>query len=138
MITGKVTILRLATGEDIIGTVAEDAEGYQIISPFKVIFRRLRPNMVGLTIYMGKIQVQCTMIPKSEFVDYYHRVSDELYMRLIEHDGIYREQLSQLDKAPTMFDEAAGFGMPPFSPEDIEHESDESSDDGDEPPTTWN
>lgn len=157
MITGKVVILRLSTGEDIIGTVSEQPDGYQIISPFKVIFRRLKPNMVGLTIvpwmmdelldehtiYMAKSQVICTMVPKEEFIQYYHRVSDDMYMRLIEYDQIYRDQLSTLEKMPTAssLDQFLPKSRYPFGMEESDSEPDYDPFDtqDDEPPSSgWN
>lgn len=107
-----VKILRLATGEDIVGMVSETKTSYKIMTPFKVIFRRLHKRTVGLTITpwlpdelleehtmtLAKMQVVCELIPKKEFIEYYHRISDEFYMTLVDLDSVYRSQLEQLDK----------------------------------------
>lgn len=107
-----VKILRLATGEDIVGMVSETKTSYQIMTPFKVIFRRLHKKAVGLTIVpwvpdelleehtmsIAKTQVVCALTPKKEFIEYYHRISDEFYMTLVDLDSAYRHQLTQLDK----------------------------------------
>lgn len=107
-----VKILRLVTGEDIVGLISESKTEYEVISPFKVIFRRLHKRTVGLTITpwlpdelledhmtkIGKSQVVCVTTPKTEFIDYYHRVSDEFYMTMIDLDTVYRQQLTQLER----------------------------------------
>lgn len=109
-----VSILRLATGEDIVGLVSETKTTYQVITPFKVIFRRINQRSVGMTIVpwlpdelleehtiaIAKSQVVCTLSPKKEFIDYYHRISDAFYMTLIDLDSAYRNQLTRLDKQP--------------------------------------
>jgi hypothetical protein len=96
--------------------VSETKTDYQIITPFKVIFRRLHKKAVGLTIVpwlpdelleehtiaIEKSQVICNMHPKKEFVDYYHRVSDEYYMTLVDLDTAYRKQLMILEKQERM------------------------------------
>lgn len=111
--TPLVAILRLTTGEDIIGLVSETEAEYQVVNPFKVIFRRFsNKNNVGLmvvpwlldelldehTTVISKSQVVCVMTPKKEFVDYYHRTSDDYYMRLINLDSAFRNQLSNLER----------------------------------------
>lgn len=113
-----IAILRLTTGEDIIGLISEIKTEYQVINPFKVIFRRLNAeNQVGLlimpwlldelldehTTVISKSQVVCIMTPKKEFIDYYHRISDDFYMRLINLDSIFRKQLLNLKyNSPTI------------------------------------
>ncbi len=153
MITGEVVLLRLTTGEDIVGLTAQDHDGYQVISPFKVIFKRFQQTTVGLTIipwmpdelleehtiHIALSQVICIMKPKQEFIDYYHRVSDDMYMRLVQHDLVYREQLLSLDKQPSV----------PLSQHEViqrqldsvfsDFTDDEESDgsDDDSPPRNW-
>jgi hypothetical protein len=158
MIDTMVTILRLATGEDIVGLVSETKTDYQIITPFKVIFRRLHKKAVGLTIVpwlpdelleehtiaVAKSQVVCALTPKKEFVDYYHRISDEFYMTLIDLDSAYRTQLMQLDKqlpattawpnVEEMLAQSYRNHHPLIDPFD-ELEDDEEDDEDDEPPT---
>ncbi len=115
MITEQVLILRLSTGEDIVGTTTTTNTDYHIHTPFKVIFRRLTKTSVGLSaipwlpdeilddhnITLSKTQVVCTMIPKQEFVDYYHRTIDEFYMSMVKLDTSYRKQLELLEKHPS-------------------------------------
>lgn len=159
MMTGHVVILRLATGEDIVGTVSEHDTDYQVISPFKVIFRRFntqRYGAVGLllvpwlpselltehTMSIGRSQVVCVMHPKQEFIDYYHRISDEMYMFMIEHDQLYRQQLTRLPNPfmdPSMsdssFDDVFRTSLSEFSFRDDEDDNNEDADT--EPPTRW-
>lgn len=110
MITAAVVILRLMTGEDIVGMTAEDEKGYQVIAPFKLIYRRFSGKSVGVTVvpwipnelleenvvHFLHANVLCTMTLKREFVDYYHRISDATYMRSVEFDATYRAQIKNL------------------------------------------
>lgn len=155
MITASVMMLRLSTGEDIIGMVSETETDYQIITPFKVIFRRFATKTVGLsaipwmpdelldehTIAIPKSHVVCMMTPKKEFIDHYHRVSDEFYMTLVDLDGMYRKQLSTLDTRPRV---SASPGNPleeylanQYSSRHPESFDEEYYDDEDEEPPTF-
>lgn len=150
-----VLLLRLATGEDIVGMVSETKSQYEIISPFKVIFRRLHKKAVGLSIVpwlpdellenhltrIAKSHVVCVTTPKKEFVDYYHRISDDFYMTLIDLDQQYRKQLLNLDLYPLPGGNASStqdlmsYAYGSSFDEDFADEMDEMLDREDEPPT---
>lgn len=175
MITADVVILRLMTGEDIVGMTAEDDRGYQVIAPFKLIYRRVSGKSVGVTVvpwmpnelleenvvHFLHCNVLCTMTLKREFVDYYHRISDATYMRSVEFDAIYRNQIKNLyqGSSVTAADNEAAYmqmlnhmqraAMTSFIHKNTDEEGDEFDDDdddfdtendtdNDEYPPTWN
>lgn len=132
MIKDGVSILRLMTGEDIIGLITEDKTGYYVTCPFKLVFRRIHTHSSGIAmfpwlpyelldsgnVYIQRSNVLCVMDAKLELVECYADLSDDLYMTLTEQDGMYRSQLKDLHKSF-------------FEPESM-------PDDNNSDPTVWN
>lgn len=108
----NIKMIRLLSGKDIICHL-EDCDSYYLIEhPFEVLVQRTMKGLMGVSILpwtpteildtdktkftIQKSHTLFTMIPKTEFIDYYQKNSDSFFMRNVEFSAEFRENLRLL------------------------------------------